>query len=213
MSNCGNCSVELKFGNTPIRGSGQLASGETICIDCFRKLVKLDMIANSRKYSLDEVKAKLSGIRHAIQRIKGQLEKAGLAISSVFWDRKEIAELPFIILENEEISGLIQGVYNSCPGVLTTTNKRLIFVGNEFPYGLKVEDFRLDQITSVQYEAGIGIKIMINDHMVRIANVEKDAARLFCEKVMAKLGEPRRAAASVVVAQQMGIHQGSLASH
>lgn len=151
MANCGNCSVELKFANTPLLGGGKLASGETLCLDCFRKLIKLDMTANSRKLTLDEVKIKLSNVQQATDRIQDQLQKIGLTKSSALWGRKEIAELPAIIPEGEYIFGLVQGVYNGGQGILVATDRRLLFVDKGMFYGLKVEDFGLDKVTSIQF--------------------------------------------------------------
>jgi hypothetical protein len=205
MANCGNCSTELKFGNTPILGGGKLASGETICLNCFRKLIKLDMTANSKKFTLDEVKAKLSSVQQTANRIQDQLQKIGLTTSSALWGRKEIAELPAIIPEGEEIFGLVQGVYNGGQGILVATDRRLLFVDKGLLYGLKVEDFGLDKLTSIQIETGLifaDIKIMASGNIAKISNVDKTGGRAFCEKVRAKLSEPKQTAAPVTVVQQ-----------
>lgn len=205
MANCGNCSTELKFGNTPILGGGKLASGERICLDCFRKFIKIDSTANTKKFTLDEVKAILSNSQQTTNRIQEQLEKIGLSKSSALWGRKEIAELPAIIPEGEEIFGLIQGVYNGGQGILVATDRRLLFVDKGLLYGLKVEDFGLDKVTSVQIETGLilaDIKIMASGNIAKIANVDKTEGRKFCEKVRAKLSEPKQTLAPVTVIQQ-----------
>jgi hypothetical protein len=205
MTNCGNCSIELKFGNTPILGGGKLASGETICLDCFRKLTKIDATVNWKKFTLDEIKAKLSSVQNIADKIQMQLQNAGLSKVSVLFGRKEIGELPSIIHEDEEIFGLIQGTYNGGQGILVATNKRLLFVDKGLIYGLKVEDFGLDKVSSIQYETGIlfaDIKIMASGNIAKITNVEKSLGRTFCEKVRAKLNEPKQASAPITVVQQ-----------
>ncbi len=83
MANCGNCSVELKFGNTPILGGVKLASGETICLDCFRKLLKINKFANSKKHTLEELKAKLLNATETINGIQEQLQNIGITQSSI----------------------------------------------------------------------------------------------------------------------------------
>lgn len=205
MANCGNCSTELKFANTPVLGAGKLASGETLCLDCFRKILQLDRTANTKKFTLDEVKAKLSSVQLTTDRIQGQLEKIGLTKSSALFGRKEIAELPAIIPEGEEIFGLVQGVYNGGQGILVATDRRLLFVDKGLLYGLKVEDFGLDKVTSIQIETGLifaDIKIMASGNIAKITNVEKTGGRAFCEKVRAKLSEPKASAAPVTVVHQ-----------
>lgn len=207
MTNCGNCSTELKFGNTPLLGGGKLASGETICLDCFRKLIKLDMSTNSKKLTLEDVKARLSSGQETANRIHVQLQNIGITQSSspAIWGRKEIAELPAIISEDEIMFGLVQGVYNKGQGILVGTNKRLLFVDKGIIYGLKVEDFGLDKISSIQYETGFifaDIKIMASGNIAKISNVEKNSGRAFCEKVRTKLSEPKQSATPVTVVQQ-----------
>ena len=205
MANCGNCSTELKFGNTPILGGGKLASGETICLDCFRKLIALDMTANSKKFTLEEVKAKLSSAQKKTDIIQNQLQKIGLTKSSALLGLKEIAELPAIIAAGEEIFGLVQGIYNGGQGILVATDRRLLFVDKGLLYGLKVEDFGLDKVTSIQIETGLffaDIKIMASGNIAKITTVEKTDGRIFCEKVRAKLSEPVQTANPVTVVQQ-----------
>jgi hypothetical protein len=137
-----------------------------------------------------------------------------LTTTSALWGSKEIAELPYIIRENEEIFGLVHGVYNAGPGILVATSLRLLFVDKELLYGLKVEDFRLDHIASIQYEAGAGIKVTLIDDIIRISNVERIAGRAFCEKVLIKLAEPGQAKALVAVVQQhMGSSHGRQVAH
>lgn len=208
MANCGNCSVELKFGNTPILGGVKLASGETICLDCFRKLLKINKFANSKKHTLEELKAKLLNATETINGIQEQLQNIGITQSSILWGRKEIAELPTIIPEDEQIFGLVQGKYNGGQGILVATNKRLLFVDKGLFYGLKVEDFGLDKISSIQYETGIfytDIKIIASGNIAKISNVENSSGREFCEKVRVKLSVPKEMSAPITVVQQVDI--------
>ncbi len=206
MANCGNCSVELRFGNTPVLGGGRLASGDIICLDCFRQVLKLNSTVNVKKLTLTEIIAMLSNAQGNKDRIQLQLEAIGItkAATPAIWGRKEIAELGAIIADNEEMFGLVQGTYNNGQGILVATNKRLIFVDKGLIYGLKVEDFGLDKVSSIQYETGIifaDIKIMASGNTAKIEYVEKGAARSFCEKVRTKLSEPKPNVAPVTIVQ------------
>lgn len=61
-------------------------------------------------------------------------------------------------------------------------------------FGLKVEDFPLDKITSIQYETGLlmgKVKIHTSSNVADIENVEKNSARKFAEFVRVKLSEPK----------------------
>ena len=61
MANCGYCSAELKFMNTPNFGGGYLKTGERLCRDCFGKLIRQLPGVRTGKLTLDEVKNELDG--------------------------------------------------------------------------------------------------------------------------------------------------------
>lgn len=84
-----------------------------------------------------------------IKPILSQLDGA-----STFFAKKEIKELPSILWENEMPEAIIQGRYQNSIGVLVCTNKRLIFI-NKGVFNLKVEDFPLNNVSSIQYETGM----------------------------------------------------------
>ena len=88
-----------------------------------------------------------------LEEIKQQLSHVS-GMENLF-GRKEIKELPSILWDDEIVEGMITGTYNNGLGALFVTNKRLIFVDKGLLFGLKVEDFPLDKITSVQYETGL----------------------------------------------------------
>ena len=104
--------------------------------------------------------------------------------------RKEIKELPSILWEDENIERLVQGFYNGGLGILVATNKRLIFVDKGLVYGLKVEDFPYDKITSIQYKTGLlmgEITIFASGNKADISNIEKKQTRTFAEYTRARI--------------------------
>lgn len=109
---------------------------------------------------------------------------------SKLYGRKEIKQLPAILWEDELIEKLIQGVYNNGQGILVATNKRLIFVDKGMFYGLRVEDFPYDKITSIQYKTGIifgTITIFASGNKAEINNMIKDQTRNFGDYVRARI--------------------------
>ena len=88
----------------------------------------------------------LEEIKTQIQHIDGVSKLLG---------RKEIKELPNILWEDEIVEKMVQGQYNTGIGILVATNKRLLFVDKGLIYGLHVEDFPYDKITSIQYKTGL----------------------------------------------------------
>ena len=109
---------------------------------------------------------------------------------SKFLGSKEIKELPDILWENESVENLISGTYNNGNGILVATNCRLIFVDKGLIFGLKVEDFPLDKITSIQYSTGIllgKLTIFASGNKAIIENVDKVQVRLFGDFVRNKI--------------------------
>ncbi|MBB6370262.1 PH domain-containing protein [Chryseobacterium shigense] len=129
-----------------------------------------------------------------LDEIKDELE--ALDINPTIFARKEIRALPEVLSENERIVYLVEG-RNKLTNhhiILVATERRLIFVDKEFMYGLKVEDFSYDKVSSIQYEKSLmlaSIDIHISDNILEIDNVGKYYAELFCEKVRDFMAQPK----------------------
>lgn len=126
-----------------------------------------------------------------LEDVKKQI--SSLDGTSMLLGRKEIKELPKILWEDEQIEQIIQGVYNNSMGILVATNKRLVFVDKGIIFGLKVEDFPYDKITSIQYQTGIifgEITIFASGNRAEIKNMEKGRTRTFAEFVRARITQP-----------------------
>lgn len=203
MANCILCSTELKFMNTPTFGSGKLSDGGVVCSSCFKKINNINpsIAFKLKNHSLEairnllEAKQNDSDLKNArLNEIKKQIQDLKLSNISTYLGRKEINELPQILAESETIDNIAQGTYNNGQGILVSTNRRLVFVDKGLLYGLKVEDFPLDKITSIQYETGLllgEIKIHTSGNIAKIDNVEKATARAFAEFVRNKLSQPK----------------------
>ncbi|MGG7469498.1 PH domain-containing protein [Chryseobacterium arthrosphaerae] len=132
--------------------------------------------------------------RSRLDEIKEELEK--LDINPTIFARKEIRELPDILSADEKIVYLVEGrnKTNNHHIILVATDRRLIFVDKEFMYGLKVEDFSYDKVSSIQYETSLllaSIDIHTSDNIVEIDGVGKYYAELFCEKVRDFMARPK----------------------
>lgn len=123
-----------------------------------------------------------------IEEIKSQIQN----IDGVnkWLAQKEIKELPNILWDDEIVEKLIRGRFNKGTGVLVATNKRLVFVDKGMLFGLKVEDFAYDKISSIQYETGIlmgKIKIFASGNTAEIDKIPKKHARDFAESARARM--------------------------
>jgi len=123
-----------------------------------------------------------------LEEIKSQIRSIdGMA---KFLGKREIKELPNILWENENVEKLIQGTYNNGNGILICTNKRLIFIDKGMLFGLQVEDFPLDKISSIQYSTGIllgKLTIFASGNKAVIDNVDKLQVRVFGDFVTNKI--------------------------
>ena len=128
------------------------------------------------------------------EEIKDELEK--LDINPTFFARKEIRELPNVLSQDEKIVYLVEGRNKTTTHhiILVATDRRLIFIDKEMFYGLKVEDFSYDKVTSIQYEKEFmlaSIDINVSGDIVEIDGVGKYEAELFCEKVRDFMSRPK----------------------
>lgn len=124
---------------------------------------------------------------------------------ATFWNGKEIKELPNILWEDETLEALIGGFYDGGNGVLAATNKRLIFIDKGLMWGLKVEDFPYDKISSIQYSKGLllgEISIYTSGNKAKIDNVDKAYCAQFCEQVRARITNISKNATSSEKSQQ-----------
>ncbi|MFN1216145.1 PH domain-containing protein [Chryseobacterium kwangjuense] len=129
-----------------------------------------------------------------LDEIKEELEK--LDINPTIFARKEIRELPEILSRTEKIIYLVEGRNKTTNHhiVLVATDRRLVFVDKEFMYGLKVEDFSYDKVSSIQYETSLmlgSIDVHVSDNIVEIDGVGKYEAELFCERVRDFMARPK----------------------
>lgn len=121
------------------------------------------------------------------QQIEYQIKKCG---ANSFLNRKEVKELPHILWEDETVEKIVQGFYKSGTGILVASNKRLIFIDKGMLYGLAVEDFPYDKITSIQYKTGLvlgNITIFASGNNAVIDNIQKGEVKPFAEYVRARI--------------------------
>lgn len=101
-------------------------------------------------------------------------------------NRSEVKELPNILHDDETLMDIVGGFYDQGSGILVATTKRLIFVYKGLMWGMKVEDFPFDRISSIQYETGMlsgELVIFASGNKATIKAVMKDRCRVFCENV------------------------------
>ena len=128
-----------------------------------------------------------------LEEVKEQIKSIdGL---SKFLGRREIKELPDILWENENVENMVQGFYKNGNGILVATNTRLIFVDKGLLYGLDVEDFQYNKISSIQYSTGLllgKLTIFSSGNKAVIDNVDKKRVRVFGDFVRNKISSKEK---------------------
>ncbi len=193
MTNCIICDTKLGFTNKPTFGQGKLSDGNEICFKCFSKMTKSNgnKIPKFSTMKINDVKEFMSNSEKTVNEsnsrldeIKEQIKNLKLDNVSSFFGRKEVNELPNILFAEESVLDIVQGTYNNKMGILVATENRLIFIDKGFMYGLKVEDFPYDKITSIVYETGFvqgKIIIMASGNKAEIDNVIKNRVKPFSD--------------------------------
>lgn len=129
-------------------------------------------------------------------KINAQLGR--LSSVSRLFGRREIKELPNILWDDEDLRDIVQGLYDNGQGILVATTRRLVFVNKGMVYGLKVEDFSYDRVTSIQYETKMmfgTITIFGSGNKAVVSQVTPKArAKSFAESVRALISETKEPA-------------------
>lgn len=215
MANCILCETKLGFTNRPTFGQGKLKDGNEICFPCFKKNGGTnhkfkEMSINDLKALVDRNLEATENNNSRLKEVKRQIENIQLSNTSAFLGRREINELPSILASDEVVDNIVQGIYNKGQGILVSTNRRLIFIDKGPIFGLKVEDFPLDRISSIQYEIGLllgDIKIHTTGNVAKIENVEKASARSFSEFVRNKLSQPKEVVVQNIASEPSALDQ------
>lgn len=101
--------------------------------------------------------------------------------------KREIKELPSILMNDEHLENLVEGFYDNGTGVLFLTNQRLIFVDKGILGHLKVKDFKLNNISSIEYNTGFvhaEIKIFASGSVSQITMIQKKNVKPFVDSVL-----------------------------
>lgn len=136
----------------------------------------------------EQVAVELSPLEVKKKQIEEQLNKYDWG--SKYLGKREINKLPELLWENEEFETLIQGVYNDGFGILCATNRRLIFIDKKIFFGIKIEDFSYDKISSISYETGLihgKIKIYASGNQAELKQATKAFVKEFVDHVRSKL--------------------------
>ena len=87
------------------------------------------------------------------KEISSQISDLGFKESLL--PKAEMQTLPEMLVADERICGVASGLYKERNGILIATNNRVLFYYKGRLMGSHVEEFRYEQITTVEYKTGL----------------------------------------------------------
>lgn len=117
----------------------------------------------------------MQNIRHQVQYIN-----PGLLV----WAVEYIDQLPDILMEDEKVVHIIDGLYNGMSTLLLSTGSRLIFKGLETD---DIEVIPHERITLIEYREPF-IKINTEELIFQFEKTDSSLAENFCKTVNVVLG-------------------------
>src|SRR3982751_2884068 len=83
------------------------------------------------------------------ESVEKQLKK--VHFNTFGWGRTEARELPHILMPDEQIYELVNGIYEGGFALLVATNVRMLLIDKKPMNYLTVEDLRFDMISEIDY--------------------------------------------------------------
>ncbi|WBX72867.1 PH domain-containing protein [Tenacibaculum pacificus] len=203
MKNCIICEKELTILNKSPFGN-KTKDGDKICTNCVRNYSfgkdkeMLILFSKVKKHSTNEFLNKFQSLNKPLNAIIEKIKRLNPNIT----DKSEIKELPNILTNSEEIEKIDAGFLSNGKGftgngLLVATNYRLIFIDKPtIGFGIKMEDFPYNKISSVSIETGIlksQLKLICsgNTAKINLINGAKEFSEFIRNKTLSEKGKFR----------------------
>ena len=111
------------------------------------------------------------------------------------WGRTEVRELPHIILPDEDIFEVVNGIYEGGFALLVATNIRVLLVDKKPMNYLTVEDLRFDMINEIDYShrlLGARISISTGSKNLRFTSFNQPRLRKLINHVQHGMAESKK---------------------
>ncbi|WP_347218947.1 PH domain-containing protein [Chryseobacterium sp.] len=114
-----------------------------------------------------------------MQNLKYQIKYINPGLLS--WASEDIEQLPDILMEDEKIIHIIDGVYEDTAVLLFSTDQRMIFKGQGIDF---VDVIPLERIVSIQYMSSAGIvEVETEEKIFKLNKSDANLAQQFCKAV------------------------------
>lgn len=127
------------------------------------------------------------------QSVEEQLKRLSFNVHA--WGRTEVSELPNILLPDEEIYEVVNGIYEGGFALLVATNIRVILIDKKPLKYLTVEDLRFDMINEIDYSHrlfGAQISISTGSKNLKFRSYNQPRLRKLINHVQHCMAETKR---------------------
>lgn len=131
----------------------------------------------------------------ATEKVRNQLEALHFNVHG--WGRSEANELPNILMEDEKIYDLVNGIYEGGFALLVSTNMRILLVDKKPLNYLTVEDLRFDMISEIDYShrvIGATVSISTGSKNLRFTSFNQPRLRKLTTHVQQRMSELKKKA-------------------
>jgi Bacterial PH domain/Short C-terminal domain len=131
--------------------------------------------------------------------VRDDIAAAAAKLPTTIGSGREIKKLETHLWEGERVEALLSGTYGAGQGLLTLTDRRLLFT-KDGVMSTTSEDFPIEKISSVQWKGGMitgTITIFVSGNKAEIKNVDKNMGKHLVDTVRDRInagGAPGAAA-------------------
>lgn len=120
---------------------------------------------------------------------RSDIDAAVERMASVLGAKKELKNLASHLWDNELVDSIVAGRYGGGMGILVLTNARVVFLKHGITKQV-AEDFPLDGINSVQWNAGMlmgKITLFVSGNKSEIDNIDKQTGKAMADTIRAHM--------------------------
>ncbi|WP_454043816.1 PH domain-containing protein [Cellulosimicrobium sp. Marseille-Q8652] len=117
--------------------------------------------------------------------LRDDIAAAASKLASTVGSGRELKKLESHLWDGERVELLLSGTYGNATGLLTLTDRRLLFTKDGIMSSTN-EDFPIEKISSIQWKSGVmlgSVTVYVSNNKAEIKNVDKTFGKLLVDTV------------------------------
>jgi len=118
------------------------------------------------------------------------IDVSHLSSAAVSTARREIAMLPRLLKEDEQIADMCHGTIGGRPGVIILTDRRLVLLRRRALWGADVESVPLARVRTAEDRQGVRhatVTVYAGGRVFELADVDRALAQTFCARLRSRV--------------------------